>query len=90
VLQNLVSNKGSPVGRPLQCGSDAGEGGRDCRVCTGSETRGELTTAHTVQMSILFHHLSFLLGYGIISHDDNLWGVKDCCAESTFLHQHHH
>jgi len=39
-------------------------------------------------MSILFYHLS-ILGYGIISREDNLWGVKGCCAEFTFLHVEH-
>jgi hypothetical protein len=41
-------------------------------------------------MALLFYHLA-TLGYGIVSREDNMWGLKGCCSEFTFLlvEQHH-
>ncbi|KAI8477200.1 MAG: methyltransferase domain-containing protein [Monoraphidium minutum] len=81
VLQSLVSNKGH---LPRQISMEMHM----------RDAVGAVAPNNTVQMGVLFYHMA-VLGYGIISREDNLWGAHGCCAEFTFLHveqlhRHHH
>ncbi|GBG00334.1 hypothetical protein Rsub_13104 [Raphidocelis subcapitata] len=77
VLQSLTTNKG-PLPR---------------QVAIEMHMRsavGAVAPATTADMAVLFYHLA-TLGYGVVSREDNAWGVKGCCAEFTFLlvEEHH-